>query len=64
MMNRKNISDNCISFEDFATTSQPLAIGDCVEVPMTACGSVAARYQVISVSVAGAKILYQAERTH
>jgi len=62
MMNRKQLSNGNIQFQDFAQSSYKPVIGQQHEVPMNAWGSVMARYEVIAVKFDGAIFTAEAKR--
>lgn len=61
MLNRRQLTDTSIQFEDFATSSVAPFVGQPVEVPMNAFGSVVARYIVSRVQQNGHMIIAIAE---
>lgn len=61
MMNRRQITEDTIEFEDFAGASQPF-VGEQYELPMNAFGTVVARYEVVSVRAEGNKVVAQASK--
>ena len=62
MMNRKQLDNGNIQFEDFVASAGCPVVGMAYEVPMNAFGSVVARYEVISVAQAGNKVVAEARR--
>lgn len=63
MLNRRQLTENTIQFEDFAASSQAPFIGQAIEVPLNAFGSVVARYIVSKVQQNGNMIIATAERS-
>jgi hypothetical protein len=51
MMNRTQLSDGSIKFQDFTSTSKKPYVGEEYEVPMNAWGSTVARYRAVSVDI-------------
>lgn len=62
MMNRKQLNNGNIQFQDFAQSSIPPVVGQFHEVPMNAWGSVVARYEVVAVSCDGMMFTAEARR--
>jgi hypothetical protein len=62
MINRKQLTNGNIQFQDFARSSHAPIIGQQQEVPMNAFGSVIARYEVISVEFDGVMFTAEAKR--
>lgn len=62
MLNRQQLSNGNIQFQDFAQSSYAPVIGQQHEVPMNAFGSVVARYEVVAVKFDGVMFTAQAKR--
>ena len=62
MMNRKQLTNGNIQFQDFAQSSYAPVVGQQHEVPMNAFGSVVARYEVVSVESDGVMFTAEAKR--
>lgn len=62
MMNRKQLANGNIQFQDFARSSYAPTIGQQHEVPMNAWGSEMARYEVADVVFDGVMFTAEAKR--
>lgn len=61
MMNRRQIDESTIEFEDFAGSSQPF-VGEEYELPMSAFGTTVARFAVTIVRTEGCRVVAQARK--
>lgn len=60
-MNRSQLTADTIQFEDFAASSCAPFVGQQLELPMSAFGSVVARFEVTDVRQAGAMLIATAK---
>ena len=62
MMNRTQLDNGNIQFQDFAQSCSAPFVGQQHEVPMNAFGTVVARYEVVSVSFDGVMFTAEAKK--
>lgn len=62
MLNRKQLSNGNMQFQDFATAYSQTKVGAFVEVPMTASGWTVGRFEIISVTQDGGMLTAEAKR--
>lgn len=58
-MNRTILANGNTQIEDFAASSCPMKVGDAMELPMNAWGSVMKRFNVVAVRPAGVMVVYE-----
>jgi hypothetical protein len=61
-MNRKQLPNGNIQFQDFAQSSYAPTIGRQYEMPMNAFGSVVERYEVVALEFDGVMFTAEAKR--
>lgn len=59
MINRTTLSNGNTQVEDFAASSCRATVGDAMELPMNAWGSVVVRFVVVAAREVGAMIHYE-----